>query len=68
MITQPDQLTLTDIQREHPTWLCWKAVSGRYLARPADAERGDPAPITADTLPDLAGQLRDADPLQRMDR
>jgi hypothetical protein len=66
MTTQPAQPTLPGIRREHPTWLCWTTISGRYQARPTDAQPGTPAPITASTLTSLRDQLHHADPLHHL--
>jgi hypothetical protein len=35
--SEPAALTLPGLQRQHPQWAIWRAVSGALLARPADA-------------------------------
>jgi hypothetical protein len=60
MTSQPDEPTLADVQREYPTWNCWRAVSGLYYARPADARPGDPAPVKGEDPLDLHDQIRRA--------
>jgi hypothetical protein len=45
--------TRADVQREYPGWRCWRAVSGLYHARRADAKPGDPASVKGeDPLPE----------------
>jgi hypothetical protein len=44
------ELTLPDVAREFPTWACWQAISGMYLARHRDV------------LPDAGCEIRGYDP------
>jgi hypothetical protein len=58
MTNQPDEPTLADVQREYPTWGCWRAVSGLYYARSTTAEPGDPATVKGEDPLDLRDQIR----------
>jgi hypothetical protein len=57
MTSQPDEPALADIQREHPDWRCWRAVSGLYHARPERPQPGDPAYVTGEDPLDLSHQI-----------
>jgi hypothetical protein len=58
-----DEPTLADVQREFPTWHCWRAVSGLVYARRADAPPGDPAPVKGEDPFDLRDQIIRAESL-----
>jgi hypothetical protein len=58
MTSEPDEPALADVQREYPTWRCWRAVSGLYYARPTTAEPGDPATAKGEDPLDLRDQIR----------
>jgi hypothetical protein len=57
MPSQDDESTLADVQRQHPAWHCWRAVSGLYYARPAHAAPGDRAPVHGEDPLDLHHQI-----------
>jgi hypothetical protein len=63
-VTSPTpEPTLTDVQREFPKWQCWRAVSGLYYARRADAESGDHAHVKGEDPMDLRDQIIRAESL-----
>jgi hypothetical protein len=53
-----DEPTLAEVQRQYPAWSrCWRAVSGLYCARRADASPGEPAPVRGEDPLDLRHQI-----------
>lgn len=64
--TGPDgEPTLADVQREHSAWRCWRAISGLYYARRADAKPGDHAHVKGEDPLDLRDQIRRAEALEQ---
>jgi hypothetical protein len=55
--SQDDEPTLAEVQRQYPAWRCWRAVSGLYYARPAEASPGDRAPVRGEDPLDLRHQI-----------
>jgi hypothetical protein len=54
--------TLADVQAQYPSWRCWRAISGLYHARPADAQPADDGPfLTGEDALDLRDEIRRAE-------
>jgi hypothetical protein len=56
--------TLADVQREFPSWECWRGVSGLYHARPCDAATDAATLVTGEDPMDLRNQIRRAEALR----
>jgi hypothetical protein len=59
----PDEPTLADVQRQYPSWRCWRAVSGLYCARPDGTKPGEPGLVQGEDPLDLSHQILRAESL-----
>ncbi len=57
MTSQADEPTLADVQRQFPRWRCWRAISGMYYARRANALPEHDAAIKGEDPIDLRDQI-----------
>jgi hypothetical protein len=55
--------TLADVQREFPSWLCWRGISGLSHARRRDSVPGTAAQATGEDPGDLRDQIIRAEAL-----
>ena len=56
------ELTLADVQHEHPEWTCWRGSrSGNFYARRSDAPGDGDYQVISETPRDLSKKINDAE-------